>query len=66
MKAVRGAAYSSSNLWPPMESGWRKEVAVPWASDWMNLVTRLGATVGAGSTRGASSNYTGRNETEAP
>ena len=49
-----------------MESGWRKEVAVPWASDWMNLVTRLGATLGAGSTRGASSNYTGRNKTEAP
>ena len=39
---------------------------MPWASDWMNLVTRLGATVGAGSTQGALSNYAGQNKTEAP
>lgn len=25
-----------------MESGWRKEVAVPWASDWMNLDGHMG------------------------
>merc|ERR1719199_1128504 len=33
-------AYSSSKRVPPMESGWRKVVAVPWASLWMKRVTR--------------------------
>ena len=32
-------AYSSSYRAPPMESGWRKETAVPWASDWTYLST---------------------------
>ena len=30
----------SSKRWPPDESGFRKEVAVPCASDWMYSVTR--------------------------
>merc|ERR1719231_99915 len=29
---IRTTAHSSSNLVPPIESGWRKVVAVPWAS----------------------------------
>ena len=27
-----------------MESGWRKETAVPWASDWTYLDTWVGGT----------------------
>ena len=33
-------AYSSSKRVPPIESGWRKVVAVPCASDWMKRVIR--------------------------
>ena len=45
-----------------MESGWRKETAVPWASDWTYLDTWVGGTWEARRAAGGARRGKGRGE----